>query len=254
MKIIVFAKQVPDTWGERKLVQATRRVDRTGSEAVIDEIGERALEAALSYQDDHDAEVVVATMGPASAEAVVRHGLALGADSGIHVLDESLEGADALTTAKVLAAVAKRAGFDLIVTGNESTDGRGGIVGAMVAEILGIPHATFLNSLEIETTEVRGERGTDYGTLEVVAPLPALVSVTEQAPSARFPGFRGIMRAKKKPLEVVSVAELGLDGLEARSVMLSAAERPARTSGKKIVDEGEAAQELVGFLASRHLI
>ncbi|MFU8945497.1 electron transfer flavoprotein subunit beta/FixA family protein [Mycetocola zhadangensis] len=257
MKILVLVKQVPDTWGDRKLDPATGYVDRGASDAIIDEVGERALEAALNYKDSDDATVVVATMGPASAVDILRKGLAMGADSAIHVVDDSLAGSDMLRTAKVLSAVVKRAGVDLIIAGNESTDGRGGVVPAMIAEQLGVPHATFLNSLVISESGVKGERGTDNGTLDVSVTIPAVISVTERAPEARFPNFRGIMKAKKKPLESLGLADLGLaDTLDAggRSSVLTTTERPARAAGKKIVDEGQAAAELADYLAANHLI
>ena len=257
MKIVVLVKQVPDTWGERKLDLATGLVDRDGVEAVIDEVGERALEVALSYRDSDDAEVVVLSMGPASAKEILRKGLAMGADSAVHVLDDALAGADLAWTAEVLAAAIGSIGFDLVVAGNESTDGRGGVIPAMIAEHLGVPHATQLNSVEITTGEVRGERGTDSGAADVRAPLPAVVSVTERLPEARFPNFRGIMKAKKKPLEVLTLADLGAEvsaTRAARSVVVSTMERPPRAGGKKIVDDGHAGVELAEFLAAAHLI
>src|SRR5262245_10670094 len=129
MKIIVLVKQVPDTWGERKLDLATGLVDRDGSEAVVDEISERAVEVALRAKDaDKSVEVVVLTMGPEPAKDALRKCLGMGADSAVHVLDPSLAGADAAWTASVLAAAVRRAGFDLVIAGNESTDGRGGVV------------------------------------------------------------------------------------------------------------------------------
>ncbi|MFH5821911.1 electron transfer flavoprotein subunit beta/FixA family protein [Georgenia sp. AZ-5] len=259
MRIVVLVKQVPDTWGERRLNPSTGRVDRAASDPVIDEVGERALEAALAHKDSHDAEVVVMTMGPKGATEILRKGLAMGADSAVHVADDGLAGADLVRTAEVLAAAIRRTGFDLVIAGNESTDGRGGVVPAMIAEHLGVAHATHLNSVEIMDGEVRGERNTEVGTSDLRAALPAVISVTERAPEARFPNFRGIMKAKKKPLEVLTLADLGAEvlagqGANPRSIVLSAAERPARTAGKKIVDDGNAGKELAEFLAAAHLI
>ena len=257
MRIVVLVKQVPDTWGERKLDLDTGRVDRGASDAVIDEVGERALEAALVHKDAEGAEVVVLTMGPASATDLLRKGLAMGADSAVHVLDDALAGADMAWTAEVLAAALRRTGFDLVIAGNESTDGRGGVVPAMIAEHLGVPHATSLDSVEIAADRVRGVRGAEGGTVDVHAALPAVVSVTERSPEARFPNFRGIMKAKKKPLEVLTLADLGAEvsaTRAARSVVVSTLERPARTGGKKIVDDGNAGVELAEFLVAAHLI
>ncbi|AMM21831.1 electron transfer flavoprotein subunit beta [Frondihabitans sp. PAMC 28766] len=254
MKIIVLVKQVPDTWGERKLDLATGQLDRGATDAVVDEIDERALEVALTYQDAHDAEVVVLSMGPAAAKDTLRKSLAMGADSALHVLDDGLSGADTTTTAAVLAAAITKAGFDLVIAGNEATDGRGGVVPAMVAERLGVPALTFMNSVEITESSVSGERGNEYGTMTVHAALPAVISITEGLPEARFPNFKGIMKAKKKPLEVWTLADLADAQSAPLSVVLATAERPGRTAGTKIVDEGNAGVELAEFLAAGRLI
>jgi electron transfer flavoprotein beta subunit len=247
-------KQVPDTWGERKLDLTTGILDRGASDPVIDEIDERALEVALSYQDAHGAEVVALSVGPASVVDSLRKALAMGADSAVHVLDDSLAGADAWVTAAVIAAAVSRTGFDVVIAGNESTDGRGGVVPAMVAEHLGVPHATFLDSVSLTESAVSGERSTEGGTLAVSADLPAVISVTERTPEARFPNFRGIMKAKKKPLEQLSLADLDVDTSSGRSVVVSVAERPERTAGTKIVDSGDAGILLAEFLRSNRLI
>jgi electron transfer flavoprotein beta subunit len=256
VKIIVLVKQVPDTWGDRKL-DSSGILDRAASDPIIDEIDERALEVALSYQDGNDAEVVALAMGPAGATDVLRKALAMGADSAVHILDGSLAGSDVGWTSAAIAAAIAKGGFDLVVAGNESTDGRGGVVPAMVAEHLGVPHLTYLNTIDISADGVAGERGTENGSTSVHAALPAVISVTERSAEPRFPNFKGIMRAKKKPLDVVTVADLGLDpafpGL-GRSVVVSATERAARTAGTKIIDEGNAGEQLADFLATNRLI
>ncbi|WP_455834187.1 electron transfer flavoprotein subunit beta/FixA family protein [Pseudarthrobacter siccitolerans] len=257
MKIVVLIKQVPDTYGERKL-RADGRVDREVSDAVIDEISERAIELALQQKDaDKSVEVVILSMGPESLTASVRKALSMGADKGVHVLDDALEGADAARTALVIAKAIERVGdVDLVVAGNASTDGRGGVVPAMVAEYLHLSHLASVDDLQIGSG-VSGRQATESGTREVQAPLPAIVSITESADEARFPGFKGIMGAKRKPINVVSLADLGVDagfpGL-ARTVVLSTAERPAREAGVKIHDEGDAAEKLIEFLAAERLI
>lgn len=254
MKIVVLVKQVPDTWGDRRLDTSSGLLDRGSSDAIIDEIGERAIEVALQQKDaDKSTEVVVVTMGPASATDVLRKGLAMGADSAVHVLDGSLAGSDLGWTAAALAA-AVGAGWDLVITGNESTDGRGGVIAAMLAERLGVPHLTSLDTVTVGADRVSGERATEYGTVDAHAALPAVISVTERSAEPRFPGFKGIMSAKKKPLTVVNVAALGVSLPEPRSVVLSAAERPARTAGRLVTDDGTAATQLVEFLAAERLI
>lgn len=257
MKIVVLVKQVPDTYEERKLDTATGVLDREASEPIIDEIVERAIEVALSYKDSHkDTEIVLLSMGPDSVTASLRKGLSLGADSAVHVLDDGLRAADLVRTSAVLSAALTATGYDLVIAGNESTDGRGGVMPAMLAEQLGLPHLTSIDSVEIAADRIGGVRETENGTLDVHATLPAIISITERSPEVRFPNFKGILGAKKKPITVMSLSELNLaSGLPAaRSVIVSTAQRPARTAGTKIVDEGNAAAELTEFLAAGHLI
>ena len=258
MKIVVLVKQVPDTEEERKLDLVSGVLDRGASERIIDEVNERALEVALLYKDSNTgAEVVALSMGPESVTQSLRKALSMGADSAMHVRDDVLAGSDASRTAAVLAAALRNTHFDLVVAGNESTDGRGGVVPAMIAEHLGLPHLTFLNSIEISDAGVSGVRASEDGTLSVHAALPAVISVTERAAEARFPSFKGMMTAKKKLLEMISLSQLGFDPAFARmssSVVVSTSERPARTTGKTIVDKGTAGVELAEFLAVGHLI
>ncbi|WP_157157356.1 electron transfer flavoprotein subunit beta/FixA family protein [Diaminobutyricimonas sp. LJ205] len=258
MKIIVLVKEVPDTYGDRKLDLETGLADRAAGDVVLDEIGERSLEVALSFADKNaDTEVVVLSMAPETAAATLRKGLAMGAASAVQISDEALSGADLGLTAEVLAAAIQRTGFDLVIAGNLSTDGTGGVLPAMVAELLGVPHATSLTSIEIAADTVTGVRSTDGGTMQVSAPLPAVVSITEALPDARFPNFKGIMAAKKKPFETLSLADLSIDtdGSEAaRSIMIAIAEKPARDAGVKIVDEGDAGEQLADFLLQNRLV
>ena len=257
MKIVVLVKEVPDTYGDRKLSLETGLADRGASETVLDEIGERALEVALSYADKTpDTEVVVLSMTPESSAATVRKGLAMGAASAVQVVDEGLLGADLGLTAEVLAAALQRTGFDLVIGGNLSTDGVGGIIPAMVAEILDVPSATYLSSVEIRDGEVLGTRASDGASLQVTAALPAVISITEALPDARFPNFKGIMAAKKKPFETLSLAELEIDPHDpgaSRSIVIALSEKPPREAGVKIVDEGDAGQKLADFLIQNRL-
>jgi electron transfer flavoprotein beta subunit len=255
MKIIVLVKQVPDTAEERRLDLATGRVDRDATERVADEINERALEVALRRKDmDKKTEVVVLTMGPADANQALRKALSMGADSAVHVVDDRLEGADIARTAEVLAAAAKQIGFDLLVAGNESTDGRGGVVPAMIAEHLGLPLLPSLNTVETDAESVTGEVGIEDGSLTVRSSLPAVISVTERVAEARFPNFKGIMTAKRKPLATLSLDDVGLGSASPATVVLATSERPARSAGKKIYDDGNAGSELAEFLAAGRLI
>ena len=258
MKLIVLVKEVPDTYGDRKLDLETGLADRAASESVLDEISERALEAALAYADANEGtEVTVLSLAPAGSVATIRKALAMGAGSAIHVADEALLGADITLTAEVLAAAIQRAGFDLVIAGNASTDGTSGMVPAAIAERLGIPHASRLSSIEISDAAVSGTRPVDGGTQKITAQLPAIASITEALPEARFPNFKGIMAAKKKPLETLTLAELGIEADRpdvARTIMLTVAEKPPRAAGVKIVDEGDAGEKLAEFLIQNRLV
>jgi len=258
MKIVVLVKEVPDTYGDRTLNLETGLAERGASETVLDEIGERALEVALAYADAHEGtEVVAVSMAPASAAASVRKALAMGASSAVHIADDALLGADLALTAEVLAAAIRRAGFDLVVTGNLSTDGAGGVLPAMLAEHLGVPQLTALSRIEISDDTVSGTRASDAATLTVSAPLPAVVSITEALPDARFPNFKGIMAAKKKPFETLAAADLDIDPDDlsvARSILVSVAEKPPREAGVKIVDDGDAGAQLAAFLVQNKLV
>jgi electron transfer flavoprotein beta subunit len=257
MKIIVLVKEVPDTYGERKLNLETGLADRGATEAVLDEIGERALEVALSRADSAaDTEVVVISLAPESATASLRKALAMGAAKVVHVADEALAGADLGQTAEVLTAAIQRESFDLIITGNLSTDGSGGVLPAMLAERLGLPLASALASVEITEDRISGVRESDSGSMEVSSSLPAIVSVTERLPEARFTSFKGIMAAKKKPYEIVTSADLGVNPERfdvPRSIMIAVSEKPPRAAGIKIVDEGDAGLQLADFLVQNRL-
>lgn len=257
MKIVVLVKEVPDTYGERKLSLETGLADRTASQSVLDEIGERALEVALSYVDSHPGtEITVLSMGPDTVSGTLRKALAMGATSAVHVLDDALVGADLGTTSETLAAAIEKNGFDLVIAGNLSTDGSGGVVAPMVAELLRVPHLTNLVSVEIGELEVTGRRIVELGTADIRAALPAVISITEAMPEARFANFKGIMAAKKKPLETWALADLGIDiedQSRSRSIVTAVAERPARGAGVKIVDDGDAAEQLAAFLISNRL-
>ncbi len=257
MKIVVLVKEVPDTYGDRVLDLETGLAQRDAGDRVLDEIGERALEVALAHADaSGDAEVVLLSMAPDAATTSLRRGLAMGAASAVQVVDEGLVGADLGLTAQVLAAALDRIGFDLAITGNLSTDGTGGVLPAMIAELLDVPAATALTSVRIGDGEVAGVRASDAGTMEVSASLPAVISITEALPDPRMANFKGIMAAKKKPFETLTLADLDIDPLDgrwSRSIMIGIAEKPPRAAGVKIVDEGDAGEKLADFLVENRL-
>ena len=257
MKIVVLVKEVPDTYGERVLDLETGLADRGAGEAVIDEIGERAIEVALRYADEHsETEVWLVSVGAGGAATNLRKALAMGATGCLHVVDEGLRGADVILTAETLAAAVRRLGFDLVLAGNTSTDGAGGALPAALAELLRLPHATGLASVDIAEESVVGTRPVDGGVQRIRVDLPAVVSITEALPDARFPNFKGIMAAKKKPLDAVSLSDLDVradDPEAARSIMLSVGERPPREAGVKIMDAGDAGERLADFLVEQRL-
>lgn len=258
MQIAVLAKEVPDTYGHRRIVPETGLIDRTSGDNVADEIDERALEAALALREKTgDATVTVVLMGPAGAQQTIRKLLAMGADAALHITDDGLVGSDLTLTAEILAAALRRLAPDLVLAGNLSTDGGGGVLTAMVAEHLGLAQLSYLRSLDVDGGLVRGERATDGGTEAVEAALPVVASVTEALPDPRFPSLKGILAAKKKPLDTLTAADLGVDPADddvARAIVIAASERAARGAGVKIVDEGDAGVRVAEFLAERGLV
>jgi electron transfer flavoprotein beta subunit len=260
MNIVVLVKQVPDTWSERKLTDADHTLDRESADAVLDEINERAVEEALLLQEAHGGEVTVIAMGPDRATDAIRKALSMGADKAIHVNDEALHGSDVLATAKVLAkAIGTVENVDLVIAGNEATDGRAGAVPAIVAELLGLPQVTQLRKVTVEGTTIKGERETDEGVAFLEASLPAVVSVTEKINEPRYPSFKGIMAAKKKPVAKLTVADLGIDASEvglsgAWTQVLEAAPKPPRSAGQRVEDGGDGGAKIAEFLVGQKLI
>lgn len=256
MKVVVLVKQVPDTYEKRDIALDTGLLARQNSENIIDEIDERVSAVAAELKKAGTAtEVVAVTMGPADADKSIRKVLALAADRAVHVVDDELAGSDMVQTARVLAEAAKDA--DLILSGAESTDGRGAMVPAMIAEMLGRPHIPGADSIEIADGTVTGVTNTDTERLTLSAVTPAVVSLTEKAGEPKLTNFKAIREARKKEIAVTSLADLGLaagpDAAYVRSVMVTAAERPPKEAGQKVSGD-TAATELVDFLAARHLV
>jgi electron transfer flavoprotein beta subunit len=256
MNIVVCVKQVPDTWSERKLSESDKTVDREAADAVIDELAEYAIEEGLRQAEAHGGEVTILSMGPERATESIRKALSMGADKAVHLVDDALAGSDALGTSAAIALVLGRTGFDLVILGSESTDGRMGVLPAMLAERLGVPQLTYASKLDIDGSKVRVRRVTDYGYDEVEAELPAIVSVIEKINEPRYPSFKGIMAAKKKPVETLSLADAGVDpgavGLaNAATEVLSFTSAPPRQAGTVVTDEGDGGVKAAEFLAAR---
>ena len=261
MNIVVLVKQVPDTYSERKLNPSDGVLDRDATDAVLDEINERAVEAALVIKEANDgSEVTVLTMGPDRATDAIRKALSMGADKAVHLSDEALAGSDAVSTAKALAkAIGTVEGVDLVIAGNEASDGRGGAIPAMVADVLGFPALTNAREVTVDGTSVTVKRETDEGITMLSAELPAVVSVGEKINEPRYPSFKGIMAAKKKPVATLSLADAGIDASEvglanALSAVTSASPKPPKSAGEKIEDEGDGGAKIAAFLVSQKLI
>ena len=259
MKIAVCVKQVPDTWAEKKLRDDDSTLDREAADGVMNELDEYAVEEALRITEADSGEVVVVTMGPERAAETVRKALSMGADAGIHLVDDALHGSDALATSYALAEVLKDRGFDLILFGSESTDARMSVVPAMVAEYLGLPQVTFAQKVEVTGSTVRIERLTEYGYDTVEASLPAVVSVVEKINEPRYPSFKGIMAAKKKPVETLSIGDAGLDasrlGLSAAWTSVAEfAARPPKAAGTVVTDEGDGGVKIAEYLSEQKFV
>jgi len=254
MNIVVCVKQVPDTWAERKLKQGDATLDRESVDGLINELDEYAIEEALQIKEAHGGEVTVLTMGPEKATESVRKALSMGADKAVHLIDDALAGSDVLQTSYALAQVLGSIGFDLVVLGAESTDARMGAMAAMLAERLGVPQLSLASKVEIDGTAVTIHRQSEDGYWKVAGDLPAVVSVVEKINEPRYPSFKGIMAAKKKPMQVMSLADAGIDpslvGLaNAATEVVDFAERPPRQSGTIVKDEGDGGGKAAEFLA-----
>ena len=260
--IVVLIKQVPDTWSERKLSDGDWTLDREAADAVLDEINERAVEEALLIKEREGGEgtVTVLTAGPERATEAIRKALSMGADKGVHLLDEQLHGSDMVQTGWALArALGSIEGVDLVIAGNQATDGTGGAVPAIIAEYLGLPQLTHMRTVQIDGTTITGERETDEGLFTVEASLPAVVSVHEKINEPRFPSFKGIMAAKKKEVATLTLADIGVEADEvglanAGSTVMTSTPKAAKAAGEKVSDEGEGGAKIAEYLVAQKII
>jgi electron transfer flavoprotein beta subunit len=259
MNVVVCVKQIPDPATPGKLDPATKTLVREGK-LILDDSDAYGVEMALQLVDKAGGgEVTLVSMAPNSEVSGLRTALAMGAAKAILVSDETLKGSDALGTAKVLAAAIKRAEPDLVMAATESTDGYTGTTPVQVAELLGLPSVTFAKHIEIADGKVKVDRQTEEGYDEVEVPLPALVTVTAGVVEPRYPSFKGIMAAKGKPVDEVTVADLGVDagavgwnGAGQQINDITAAEE--RQAGEIVEDEGDAHERIVQFLEQLKVI
>jgi electron transfer flavoprotein beta subunit len=264
MNIVVLVKQVPDTAVERKLKDADGTLDRASVDGLINELDEYAIEEGLQIAEaqreaGNEAEVTILSMGPEKATESIRKALSMGADKAVHLLDDGLAGSDALSTSYALAQVLRQAGFDLVICGSESTDARMGVMAAMLAERLDVPQASLVSKVDIDGSVIRARRVSDDGYLEVEASLPAVISVVEKINEPRYPSFKGIMAAKKKPVTTMSLADAGIDpaltGLAGASTeVVDHVQRPPRQAGTVVKDEGDGGVKVAEFLAAQKFI
>ncbi|WP_235530242.1 MULTISPECIES: electron transfer flavoprotein subunit beta/FixA family protein [unclassified Nocardioides] len=259
-------KHVPDATADRRF-ESDNTVDRVGVDGLLSELDEYAVEQALQIKEKSgdDVTVTALSIGPEKATDAVRKALQMGVDQGVLVTDDAIAGSDAVATSLILAkAIEKIAegngAADLVVTGMASTDAGTSLVPAMLAERLGLPQVTFASVVETQGDQIRAKRDGDAATEVIGATLPVLLSVTDQTGEARYPSFKGIMAAKKKPLETYTLADLGVDagqvGLDAAwTTVEETTARPPRTAGEIVTDEdGSGAKALADFLASKKFI
>ncbi|MFJ1707697.1 electron transfer flavoprotein subunit beta/FixA family protein [Kitasatospora sp. NBC_00374] len=259
LRIVVCVKYVPDATGDRRFADDTT-TDREGVDGLLSELDEYGVEQALRIAEaSGDAEVTVLTVGPDDAKDALRKALSMGADKAVHVNDDDIHGSDVIGTSAIIAKALDKVGFDLVVCGMASTDGTMGVLPALLAERLGLPQVTLLSEVSVEGGVVKGRRDGDAATEQVEAELPAVVSVTDQSGEARYPSFKGIMAAKKKPVESLDLDDLGIEADEVGlagswTAVEAVAARPARTAGTVVKDEGEGGKQLATFLAEQKFI
>ena len=267
MNIAVCVKYVPDATGDRHF-EDDKTVDRVGVDGLLSELDEYAVEQALQIKEKaenpDEVEVTALCVGPESALDAVRKALQMGADQGVHVVDDAIAGSDAIATSLVLAKAVQRGSegtpYDLVMCGMASTDGSMSVVPAMLAERLSLPQLTLASKVETQGDQVRIQRDGDVATEVVGGTMPMVISVTDQSGEARYPSFKGIMAAKKKPLETLSLSDLGVDagdvGLSmAWTEVAETTARPPREAGEIVRDEeGSGAKALADFLAAKKFI
>ena len=259
MNIVVCVKYVPDAQSDRGFNE-DNTTDREGVDGLLSELDEYAVEQALQIVEAGEGEVTVLTIGPADAAEAVKKSLQMGADKGVHVSDDAIAGSDALATSLILAEAIKKIGTpDIVLTGMASTDGTMGVVPAMLAERLGLPQVTYASELTVDGGVAKIRRDGDTASETIEASLPALISVTDQINEPRYPSFKGIMAAKKKPVEEWSLSDLGVDagqvGLaNAATAVESTTKRPPREQGTIVTDEGDGGKKLAEFLSAQKFV
>jgi electron transfer flavoprotein beta subunit len=258
MKIAVCVKQVPDATVHKRIEPATKRLDRSG-EAALNPTDLNAVEEALRIKEAQGGEVVLVSLGPERAVDSLRKALAMGADRSVLVSDEAAAGSDLLGTARALAGALERESADLVLFGQASGDGDGAVLWAAVAEKLGRPLISQVAALSFEDGNAHGKRQTEHGYDTISAPLPAVVAVSDAINEPRYPSLKGIMGAKTKPQETLSLADVGVepDGAGeagAKTTVLDLGSPPSRGDQVKIEDDGSAAEKILDLVVERKLL
>ena len=253
MKIAVCVKHVPE--GTSKIDPSSKRLDRSG-EGALNHFDANAVEEALRLKGDGDTEVVVVSMGPEKAADSLRKALAMGADRAVLVSDEAAAGSDLVATSRVLAKALEREGADVVLFGQQASDADGAVLWAAVAERLRLPVVSQAAELSLHDGSLRVKRQTEFGYDVIEAPLPAVVAVSDAINEPRYPSLKGIMGAKKKPQEVLTLADLGVEAGDAgsKTEVLALGAPPARGDSRKIEGDGNAAQAIVDFLTEKRLV
>jgi electron transfer flavoprotein beta subunit len=258
VNIVVCMKETPSITAAKRFT-AAMRLERRKEDAEINPFDEYAIEEGLRQQEKLGGEVVVLSMGPATATDSIRKALAIGADRGVLVTDPALEGSDAIGTARVLAAALKKLGFDLVLFGSAAADSYGGVVPAAVAEFLGLPLLSFASKLEIADGKARIERAAETGYQTAEAALPALVSVIQTINMPRYPSMKGIMGAKRKPIDTFSLADLGVEAAQvgvagAREKATGSTPINTQRKGEIVTGNDGAADRIVAFLVEQKVL
>ena len=252
MKIVVTVKQVPDPNST-----AVLEVDNTLSrdkEVVLDPGDECGIEEGLQLREAHGGEVILISMGPERAKDAIRKGLSMGADRGILVTDPKLAGADALLTARVLAAAIKPEAPDLVICGTESYDGSTGMVPPMLAELLGIPQLTVAKKVEIDGTTIKVHRQTADGYEVVEGSTPALITVTAGIAEPRYASLKGIMAARSKEIKPLTLSDLGIERGEPAETIEGVAQAEVRKAGSIIEFDGTAVDRILQVLSEAKVV
>ncbi len=259
MNVVVCVKQIPDPAAPQALDPQAQTLVREGK-LILDDSDAYGVEMGLQLAEQAGGgEVTLVSMAPGGETSGLRTALAMGAAKAILVSDEALKGSDALSTAKVLAKAIERAEPDLVIAATESTDGYTGTMPVQLAELLGLPSVTFAKKVSVGDGRVHVERQTEAGYDEVDCPLPAVVTVTAGVVEPRYPSFKGIMAAKSKPVEQLTVADLGLDASQvgaagSRQEVTAVTAADERKAGEIVVDEGEGHEQVIRFLEQLKLV